>query len=137
MRRYAQLLRRNQNEMGTKFASRRRGHSNSGGEWFPGRGERPTAFGAYQSILWEASLRGGPRARRPSTCRLSRFTAVCVKWSSQVKLVLSTKIQNSLPLVPGKLVRAAGKIEPPCCKVVRAAGKIARSWLGSRIGLRN
>ena len=24
----------------------------------------------------------------------------------------------------------SGKIEPPWCKVVRAAGEIARSWLG-------
>jgi hypothetical protein len=29
-----------------------------------------------------------------------------------------------------RVVCAAGKIEPPWCKVVRATGEIARSWLG-------
>jgi len=43
-------------------------------------------------------------------------TRICGVVKSQVKLILSTKIQNSPPLVPGTgSSRRAGKIEPPCC----------------------
>ena len=48
--------------------------------------------------------------------------------SSQVKFLLSTHIQNSPPLVRlVRVVHAAGKIEPPWCKVVRAASEIYTS----------
>ena len=77
--------------------------------------------------------RGALRAERK---RITREERERERWAFNFESIqvpaLSTQIQKIAPLVPGGAgsSRAAGEIEPPWCRVVRAAGEIARSFLG-------